>query len=140
MDLAYGGRRDVVAPHKQGAHPHRTGTVHAFWVVLGGGSWVLPLTVFSADGKEAVALFSGEEEARMFCRLREPWDEWAISTIRRTTAGGVLSMLYCPRLVRHVALDPLPGFLGERHSGQMALSRARFARRFSGAEPRAVGR
>lgn len=73
MDSTYGSRRDAVAPHKKrGARARRTtSTVHAFWVVLEGDARRLPLTVFLPDGKEAIALFSGEEEARMFCHFRQ---------------------------------------------------------------------
>ena len=62
MDLTYGGRRKAVAPHnKHNVRAHRTGTVHAFWVVLEGGAWTAPFTVFLTEGKEAIALFSAEE-------------------------------------------------------------------------------
>ncbi len=41
------------------------------WVVLEGSARELPLTVDLPDGTEALALFSGEEEARMFCHFCE---------------------------------------------------------------------
>jgi hypothetical protein len=66
----------------------------------------------------------------MFCRFRD--DEGAILTIRQTTPGGTLSLLYFAWSARYVALDPLPGFLGRRFSGPIALSRTCFARRFVG--------
>ncbi len=71
MDLTYGGRCVMVAPHKQGGHARRTSTVDALWVVLEGSARELPLTVDLPDGTEALALFSGEEEARMFCHFCE---------------------------------------------------------------------
>jgi len=41
-------------------------------MVLEGSPQALPLTVFLSDGTtEAIALFSGEEEARMFCHFCE---------------------------------------------------------------------
>ena len=52
--------------------------------------------------------------------------------IRQTTAGAVLSLLYCPWLAKHVALDPFPEILGDRLLGLLTLDRARFARRFAG--------
>ena len=71
MDLTYGGRV-TAAPHNHGVRARRTGTVHAFWMVLEGSPQALPLTVFLSDGTtEAIALFSGEEEARMFCHFCE---------------------------------------------------------------------
>jgi hypothetical protein len=86
--------------------------------------------VFSPDGTEAIALFSGEEEAKMFCHLRG--GEGAGSTVRRTTAGGVLSLLYCPWTAKRVALDPFPEVLGRGDPLSPTLGRARFARRFAG--------
>ena len=87
IDSTYGSRRDAVAPHKKrGARARRTtSTVHAVWVVLEGDARRLPLTVFLPDGKEAIALFSGEEEARMFCHFRKK--RGTSVNIRQTTAG-----------------------------------------------------
>jgi hypothetical protein len=130
MDLTYGGRRVTAAPHKDGGHARRTSTIDALWVVLEGGTRGLPLTLYLPDGREAMALFSGEEEARMFCHFCE---EGASSNIRQTTAGEVLSLLYCPWCAaKHVALDPFPEILGDRLVGLLTLDRARFARRFAG--------
>src|SRR5918992_749171 len=91
MDLTYGGRRKAVAPHKKhGVRAHRTSTVHAFWVVLEGATWTSPFTVSLPEGKEAIALFSAEEEARMFCHLSKQGKK---GSVRETTAGG--SPRYC---------------------------------------------
>jgi hypothetical protein len=97
--------------------------------VLEGSARGLPLTVYLPDGKEAIALFSGEEEARMLCHFCEGGSSL---NIRQTTAGEVFSLLYCPWLAKHVALDPFPEILGERLLGLLTLDRARFARRFAG--------
>jgi hypothetical protein len=44
-----------VAPHKKhGVRARQTGTVHAFWVVLEGGTWTSPFTVSLPEGKEAI--------------------------------------------------------------------------------------
>jgi hypothetical protein len=129
MDLTYGERRVTVAPHKHGGHARRTSTVHAFWVVLEGSARGLPLTVDLPDGTQAIALFSGEEEARIFCHFCE---EGSSLNIRQTIAGEVLSLLYCLRLAKHVVLDPFPEILGDRLLGLLTLDRARFARRFAG--------
>ena len=131
MDLTYGGRRKAVAPHKKhGVRAHRTGTVHAFWILLEGGTWTSPFTVSSPEGKEAIALFSAEEEARMFCHLSE---QGAKLSVRHTTAGGVLSLLYGPWAVaRHVALDPLPENLGGGLLRLLTLDREHFARSLAG--------
>jgi hypothetical protein len=53
-------------------------------------------------------------------------------TIRQTTAGEVLSLLYCPWSAKHLALDPFPEILDDRLLGLLTLDRARFARRFAG--------
>jgi hypothetical protein len=105
-------------------------------VVLEGDARRLPLTVFLPDGKEAIALFSGEEEARMFCHFRE---EEASANIRVTTAGEVLSLMYCPWCAaKHVALDPFPEILGKRLLELLTLDREDFARRFAGLDSEPV--
>ena len=122
-----------MAPHNHGASARRTGTVHAFWVVLEGGDWLAPLTVLLPEGKEAMALFSGEEEAKMFCHFRQEAEGASANTVRQTTAGEVISLLYCPWCAtKHVALDPFPEILANRLLGLLTLDRAGFARRFAG--------
>jgi hypothetical protein len=139
MGLTHGGPRDAGAPHKHGSHARRTGRGCTFWVVLEGGSWVSPLALYLPDGTEAIAVFSGEEEARMFCDfLRD--EEETNPTIRQTTAGGVLSLLYCPWLAKHVALDPLPGPWGRKFLELLTIDRTRFTRRFVSAGPEPVVR
>jgi hypothetical protein len=131
MELTYGGRL-TAAPHKHGVRSRQTSTVHAFWMVLEGSPQALPLTVYLSDGTtEAMALFSGEEEAMMFCHFCE---KGASTNIRQTTTGEVISLLYCPWCAaEHVALDPLPEILGRRLLlGLLTLSRGDFALRFAG--------
>jgi hypothetical protein len=71
MELTYGGRVSA-APHNHGVRARRTSKVYAFWMVLESSPQALPLTVFLSDGTtEAMALFSGEEEARMFCHFSQ---------------------------------------------------------------------
>jgi hypothetical protein len=131
MELTYGGRLTAVPHKKYGVRARRTSTVHVFWMVLEGSPKALPLTVFLSDGKQALALFSGEEEARMFCHFCE---RAASTNIRQTTTGEVLSLLYCPWCAaKHVALDPFPEILGGRLLlGLLTLDRTDFARRFAG--------
>jgi hypothetical protein len=100
------------------------------WVVLEGSARELPLTVYLPDGRQAMALFSSEEEASMFCHFCE---EEANANIKQTTPGEVISLLYCPWCAaKRVALDPFPAVLGDRLLGLPTLDRARFARRFAG--------
>ncbi len=118
-------------PHKCDVRTHQVDRVYAFWIVLEGGTWTSPLTVSSPEGRAAIALFSGEEEARMFCHFGQ---KGAKGSVRATTAGGVLSLLYGPwSVVRHVALDPFPEVLGSRRLlGPLTFDRERFARSFAG--------
>jgi hypothetical protein len=137
MELTYGGRL-TAAPHNHGVRARRTRTVHAFWMVLKGSPQALPLTVFLSDGAEALALFSGEEEARMFCHFCE---EGASANLRQTTTGEVLSLLYCPWCAaKHVALDPYPEILGGRLLELLTLDREDFALRFAGLDSVPVAR
>ena len=137
MELTYGGRV-TAAPHNHGVDARRNSTDHAFWIVLEGSARRLPLTVFLSDDTEAIALFSGEEEARMFCHFCK---EGASANIRQTTASEVISVLYCPWCAaKHVALDPFSEILGGRLMGLLRLDRADFARRFAGLDSVPVAR
>lgn len=139
VGLTQAGRRDSLASHKHGSHVRRRGAGCAFWVVLSGGSWLSPLTEILPDGTEAIALFSGEEEAQMFCDFLGEEEE-TNRTIRQSTAGTILSLMYCPRLARHVALDPLPGLRGRRFLELLTIDRTRFARRFVSVAPEPLAR
>jgi hypothetical protein len=143
-DTPLGGMR-VKERIREAGHPGervlgtRSGP-HSLWVVLdGGGAPALPLGVFLPDGTEAVALFSGEEEARMFCHLGGK--EGANRRVRETSAGEVLSLLYrAGRPVRRVALDPFAEVVpGGGSLGTSTLSAERFARRFARPDPERVG-
>jgi hypothetical protein len=139
MELTYGGRVSA-APHNHGVRARRTSKVYAFWMVLESSPQALPLTVFLSDGTtEAMALFSGEEEARMFCHFSQ---KWASANIRQTTASEVISLLYCPWCAaKHVALDPFSEILGDRLLlGLLTLDREDFARRFAGLGSEPVAR
>jgi hypothetical protein len=106
------------------------------WVVLGGGAPASPFTVLLPDGREAMALFSSEEEARMFCHCGK---EGADLRVRETSTGEVLSLLFCPWCAKHSVLDPLPEVLGGRLSRSLellALDRQSFARSFCGDQAR----
>jgi hypothetical protein len=120
MAMIYDDSGVKTRPHDNGVLARRVDRVYAFWVVLEGGTWTLPFTVSLPEGREAIALFSGEEEARMF---RHFIKEGANSSILGTTAGEVLSLLYGPwSVAKHVAIDPFPEVLGSRLSGPLRLS------------------
>ena len=78
-----------------------------------------------ANTKEALPVFSHEEEAQMFLGLwEEGCDGWRA---RQSTAGELISVLYGPcARVKRVALDPLPEMVFERTLGLVSLSRKRF--------------
>jgi hypothetical protein len=118
-------------PHnKSDMRAPRVDRVYAFWVVLEGGTWTTPFRVNLPEGREAIALFSSEEEAMMFGHFSK---HGAKGSVRETTAGEVLSLLYGPwSVARHVALDPFPEVLGSRLSGLLTLDREGFAQHFAG--------
>ena len=125
-------------PHNNVARGHHVNRVYAFWVVLEGSTWTLPFTVSLPDGREAIALFSSEEEAMMFRHFSK---EGANSSILETSAGEVLSLLYGPwSVAEHVALDPFREVLGLGFLELLTLSRERFARSFAGAGSELVTR
>jgi hypothetical protein len=131
MAMIYDDSGVKARPHDNGVLARRVDRVYAFWVVLEGGTWTLPFTVSLPEGREAIALFSGEEEARMFRHFSK---EGSNSSILETTAGEVLSLLYGPwSVAKHVAIDPLPEVFGDRHLELLTLSREHFARSFAGA-------
>jgi hypothetical protein len=122
---------DPVRADARGHYPSAP-RVRTFWVVFDGRPPAFPLCVALPDGREALALFSGREEARMFCSLGEE-GEAAQACLRRTSAGEVLSLLCCPLTASGlVALDPLPEISGSGLSGPLALGRERFAGGFAG--------
>jgi hypothetical protein len=138
MAMIYDDSGVKARPHNNVARAYRVDRVYAFWVVLEGGAWTLPFTVSLLDGWEAIALFSGEEEAMMFRHFSK---EGANSSILETSAGEVLSLLYGPWSVAgHVALDPFSEVLGARPLGRLTLSREHFARSFAGAGSELVTR
>jgi hypothetical protein len=96
------------------------------------------LAVDLAAGEEMLPVFSHVEEAEMFLRLWEvASDGWQV---RESTVGELVSVLYGPCAgVRRVALDPLPGMVGQRTVGLVSLGRERFLGLLLGRE-RSLGR
>jgi hypothetical protein len=131
MAIIYDNSGVKARPHNIVARAHRIDRVYAFWVVLEGGAWTLPFTVSLPDGREAIALFTSEEEARMFRHFSK---EGANSIILETSSSEVLSLLYGPwSVAKQVALDPIPEVFDRRYLKLLTLSRERFARSFAGA-------
>ena len=94
----------------------------AYWLVARNENGRLEVLT---TGEEALPVFSHEEEAEMFLRLRRVgFDGWQA---RESTAGELISVLYGPCAgVKRVALDPLPEMIAERTVGFVSLSRERF--------------
>jgi hypothetical protein len=98
----------------------------AYWLVARNGNGPLEvLAAGDAGGEEALPVFSHEEEAEMFLRLRRVgFEGWQA---RESTAGELISVLYGPCAgVKRVVLDPLPEMIAERTVGLVSLSRERF--------------
>jgi hypothetical protein len=95
-----------------------------FWVIVKyrtGGMEVLRATL--ASGKEALPVFSFEDEARMFLELGTSgcW------RVRETTADELTSVLFdlCPGVER-VVLDPLPGPFAQALMDLVSMERGAF--------------
>jgi hypothetical protein len=122
---------NVVRRGKQG-HGVPAQRVDTFWVVLSASGPPIPLRVALSGGQQATALFSSEQEAKMFCSLREEEAE-ANLHLRETSVREIISLLYCPlTAAKHVVLDPLPEVLRSRLLGLITVDRERFARTFAG--------
>jgi len=98
----------------------------AYWLVARNENGRLEvLAIDLAAGEEALPVFSHEEEAEMFLRLRRVgFEGWQA---RESTAGELISVLYGPCAgVKCVVLDPLPEMLAEWTVRLVSLSRERF--------------
>ena len=113
---------------KEAERPHWLITKHG----VGGMD---ALTVDLGGGKEALAVFTFEEETRMFLdfRLGAPVEGWKA---RQTWPGELASVIYGPcSAVRKVVLDPLPESVDRwRSVGLQALDRSDFLRMLLGEE------
>jgi hypothetical protein len=94
------------------------------------------LTLDPGGDREALPVFSFEEEAETFLQLEMPGMGWLAT---RTTAGELVSLLHGPCAgVERVALDPLPTVCGETMVDLVSLGRENFLRNLAHArEPSA---
>jgi hypothetical protein len=82
------------------------------------------LTIQRGSDREALPVFSFEEEAETFLWLGRPGTCWRA---RETAAGELVSVLYGPcTSVKKVALDPLPIVDAATMVDLVSLSRERF--------------
>lgn len=85
------------------------------------------LTLDSGGDREALPVFSFEEEAETFLQLEMPGTGWRA---RKTMAGELVSLLHGPCAgVERVALDPLPAVCGETMVDLVSLGRENFLRK-----------
>jgi hypothetical protein len=104
--------------------PRRAPGLASYWLIAKNeNGWIEVLTL-ECDGREMLPVFSHEEEAEMFLRLRGMGGDWQASERR---AGELVSVLYGPCAdVKEVALDPLPEMVAERTVGLVSLDQERF--------------
>ena len=96
-----------------------------YWMIVERGpSRPEALTVGTPPGEEALAIFSFEEEARLFLFAQELAEGWVA---RKIAAPELVSVLLNSRPAR-IALDPLPGDLGGKTVDLLSMSRERFLR------------
>jgi hypothetical protein len=105
--------------------PTRPARRMRFWLVSGNGPSrpEEPLTVGFKDGSRALAVFSFEEEARLFLRLggRRGW------RVRAAGVGELVSILSGPGVgVELVALDPLSQGEAAEVNRLLCVKRERF--------------
>jgi len=87
-------------------------------------------TLEPGSEREALPIFSFEEEAEAFLLLGTPGAEWRA---RRTTAGELTSLLYGPCAnVKRATLDPLPVVSGEMVFDLVGPGREDFLKNFVG--------
>lgn len=96
-----------------------------FWLIVKGEAGPMDvLRISLASGEEALAVFSFEEEARVFLEFGALDGGWRV---RVTAAGELISVLFGPCAgVGWVALDPLPGPDGALWNGLLSMNRAAF--------------
>lgn len=101
-----------------------------WWLIARNGNNRIEVLTVERGGKEALAIFSFEEEAKMYLwfgalsagwRVRECGTRELVSVLCGLSAG-----------VDNVTLDPLPGILAEKTPGLVNLDHARIAGRLVG--------
>src|ERR687890_1923022 len=99
----------------------------AYWLIVNNENGRIEILIdgLAGKGKEALPVFSHEEETEMFLSLSEAKDDrWRA---RESTAEELISVLSGPCAgVKEVALDPLPEMVAQRTLGLVSLSRERF--------------
>jgi hypothetical protein len=96
-----------------------------YWLIVKGEAGPLDVLRTSlASGKQALPVFSFEEEARVFLEFGALDGGWRV---RVTTVGELISIMSGPYAgVGWVALDPLPGPDGTAWNGLLSVEREAF--------------
>lgn len=89
------------------------------------GSGPLTLDLPGDEGEEALAVFSFEEEALLYLRIRASGSCWCVEKVE---AEELVSMLLCEACsgVGWVALDPMAEVCAREAVGLMGMSREEF--------------
>jgi hypothetical protein len=97
----------------------------AYWLITRNENCRIEmLTIRLPEGKEALPVFSFEEEAQMYLGFEASGEGWRI---RETRAGELVSVLFglCARVGR-VTLDPLPKTVADETVGLLSVDRKSF--------------
>lgn len=98
-----------------------------YWLIAKYENDTLEILTIDLDGtREALPVFSFEEEAELFLRCEAPGKGW---TVRETRIGELVSVLSGPCSgASMVALDPLPEIVSGGMVGLVSLDRTSFLR------------
>jgi hypothetical protein len=101
------------------------GSMGSYWLISKiKDNWMEVFTLCSDGQREVLPVFSYEEEAKVFLRLRGAEKGWQV---RESSGGELISVLYGPCAgVTVVALDPSPEMVIEGTVGLVSLHRERF--------------
>jgi hypothetical protein len=96
----------------------------AYWLIVKNANGRIEVLTLGRDDTEMLPVFSFEEEAAMFLRLRGVGEEWRV---KEGGAGELISVLLGPCAgIKEVTLDPLPEMVAERTVGLVSLLRESF--------------
>jgi hypothetical protein len=102
-------------------------THSAWWLVARHSDSQSEVLILTHGGSEMLPVFSFREEAEMYLRIEILGGDWQV---REISAGDLVSLLHekCA-IVRHVALDLLPGTWADEVAELVALDCERFVSR-----------
>lgn len=108
------------------------------WMIVGGerkGGGARPLTVDMPGGMgRALAVFSFEEEARIYLQLGAPKGRWRVQETRPEELASLLLSETCPG-ARRVVLDPMGDILAREANRLLSTRRESFLGRLLAPSP-----